>query len=168
MSVNEFLQYLTQYQFHLAGVFFAIPLFCLLLNMTQQKATERKPVHYVYSTAIFATAIPGLFAGIIVFYSMFFIKANLLNSNVILHFLHIISMAATFLIVGRRVGFDILPGFKKLSGLMILLGVICLVVFFLYRLRFIIGFFASIEQLLIAGIALYVIAKIGLARLKSK
>lgn len=168
MSVNQFLESLSQYQLHLGAVMVGIPLFCLLLNLTQTKASVRKPVHYVYSTAIFATAIPGLFAGIIVFYSLFFIKANLLNSNVVLYFLPIISMAATFLIVGRRVGFDILPGFQRLSGLMMLLGIICLLVFFLYRLRFIIGFFASIEQLLVIGVILYVIAKVGLARLKGK
>ena len=168
MSVNQFLEYLSQYQLHLGAVLVGIPLFCLLLNQTQTKASVRKPVHYVYSTAIFATAIPGLFAAIIVFYSLFFIKANLLNSNVILYFLPIISMAATFLIVGRRVGFDILPGFQRLSGLMMLLGIICLLVFFLYRLRFIIGFFASIEQLLVIGVILYAIAKVGLAKLKGK
>lgn len=168
MTVNEFLQYLIQFQLHIAAVLVGIPLFCALLNQTQTKATERKPIHYVYSAAIFATAIPGLFAAIIVFYSMFFIKANMLNSNVILHFLPIISMIATFLIVGRRVGFDILPGFQRLSGLMILLSIVCLVVFFLYRLRFMIGFFASIEQLLMIGAVLYVVFKIGLARIKGK
>ncbi|MFT4927468.1 MAG: hypothetical protein ACI8WB_003575, partial [Phenylobacterium sp.] len=144
------------------------PLCCLLLNLTQNKSNTRKPVHYLYSTAIFATAIPGLFASIIVFYSLFFIKTNLLNSNVVLYFLPIISMAATFFIVGRRVGFDILPGFVRLSGLMILLGVICLVVFFLYRLRFVIGFFASIEQLVMIGVFLYIITKVGFAKLKGK
>lgn len=168
MSVNQLLQYLAQYQWQFAAVLIGIPLFCLLLNLTQQKAAERKPVHYVYSGAIFATAIPGLLASIIVFYSMFFIKANMLDTNVVLYFLPIISMIATIAIVGRRVGFDLLPGFQRLSGLMILLAIVCLVVFFLYRLRFIIGFFASVEQLLLVGAALYVIAKIGLARLKGR
>ena len=168
MTVNQFLAYLAEHQWLVAAVLLGIPLFCALLNQTQQRATARTPIHYLYSAAVFTTAIPGLFAAIVVFYSMFFIRTNLLDANLVLYFLPLVSMAATLLIVKRRVGFDILPGFDRLAGLMILLGVVCLVLFFLYRLRFVIGFFASIEQLLVAGVAIYVLAKFGMSKLRGK
>ena len=166
MTVNDFLAYLEQYQLWVAAGLLAIPVLCALLNQTQQKATERTGIHYIYSAAVFSTSIPGLFSAIILFYSLFFAKVNLLEVNMVLYFLPLITMVATLLVVKRRVGFDILPGFDRLAGLMILLGLTCLVLFLLYRLRFVIGFFGSMEQLLIFGAVIYGLVKYAMAKLK--
>ena len=52
------------------------------------------PWKYVYSVLIYLTSIPGVFAAVVVAYTMFFQRGNLLRLNVFVTFLPIASMVA--------------------------------------------------------------------------
>jgi hypothetical protein len=64
-------------------------------------------------------------------------------------------MIATFTIIGRAVSFDRLPGFGRLWGLMLLIGLTFVVLLLLYKTRILVGFFSSFEALLVLGIVLF-------------
>ncbi len=165
MSVNDFLQYCEQYQSHIAALLVALPLGCIVLNLFITPSPIRKPSYYLYSLFIFASVIPGMLALVIVFYSLFFTGGNLLEANAVLHFLPILTMFATLFFATRKVDSKLLPGVKRLSGLMILIGLVCLVVFFLYKLRFVIGFFSSIESLVVVAVAAYLLMQFAIRRI---
>ncbi len=165
MSVNDFLLYLEQYQTQIAIVFVALPLGCLLLNLIIQPSLRRQPSYYLYSLLIFASVIPGMLALLIVLYSLFFARVNLLETNAMLHFLPILSMGFTLFFATRKVNAKHIPGVKRLSGLIMLIGIICVIVILLYKMRFVIGFFSSIESLVIAAIAVYFLMQLAIRKM---
>ena len=120
---------------------------------------------YIYSLLVYLVGIPGVVSTVLIGYSLFFVRQNLLEVNFLIYFLPVISMGLSFFLIGRRVSFDRLPGFDRLAGLMILIGLSFLVVLALFKLRLIIGFFASMETLVVIGIAIFVLFQYGASKL---
>ena len=56
----------------------------------------------------------GLFAAVITAYGLFFTRTNLLEVNLLVYALPIVSMAFTLLAVRRNVEFESIPGFDRL------------------------------------------------------
>ena len=67
--------------------------------------------------------------------------------------------------VGRDTDLDRLPGFERLSGLMMLIGLTFLVLLIVFKMRILIGFFASIESLVVLGIVLFILFKFAAKKL---
>jgi hypothetical protein len=109
--------------------------------------------------------IPGILAAIVVFYSLFFVRINLLEVDIVIYFLPIIMMILTLFVIAKQVNLNRLPGFNRLSGLMTLLTLTGFILLLLYKLRFMVGFFASIQSLLIFGVVLYFLFKFALRKL---
>jgi hypothetical protein len=77
-------------------------------------------------------------------------------------------MGLVFGIIGKHANFDDLPGFGRLTGLMLLIAIVSCVTLAIYKLRIFVGFFASIETLVGIAVAVFVLFKVGLARLSGK
>lgn len=122
-------------------------------------------IDYAYSILIYLVSIPGVISAVLIGYSLFLVRQNLLEVNFLVYFVPVISMGLSFFLIGRRVSFDRLPGFGRLSGLMIMIGLSFLVVLVLFKLRIIIGFFASMESLVVIGIAVFAMFKYASAKL---
>ncbi len=168
MSVSDFLTALEHYNLIFGIFLLLLPAVAWVLLRFFNPYLNKSPIHYALSVIIYLAAIPGMFASVLVFYALFFIRLNLLEVNVVLFFLPIITMGAVFFIIGRKAKFDDLPGFDRLSGLMLLLALVAGIVLALYKLHFIVGFFASIEGLLIAGLGVFALLKLSLAKLSGK
>jgi len=168
MSLNEAIQNLSSYSLYIVLYFAFCILTTLLLNLFYKKERRSKTIELFYSAMIYATAIPGIFSISLLFYTLLFLKGNILQLDIFSCYLPIISMLAVFVIISRKTDFARLPGFDKLSGLMMILAVIYFVLFFLDRLRFHIMFFGSFEHLLLLGAGLFVLLKIGIRKLKKK
>ncbi|MCP3926767.1 MAG: hypothetical protein GY714_29760 [Desulfobacterales bacterium] len=165
MSINDFLRLLGKYKYFISIYFAALPLLAFIIGFIDKR---QRVIDYIYSILIYLSAIPGMISATLIFYTMFIVKRNLLNVNLFIYFLPVISMALVFYIISRKVKFDDLPGFNRLSGLMLMIGLASIVTLFLYRLRFFIGFFASIETLLIAGVVIFILFKVSFAKISGK
>lgn len=165
MSVNEFLNYLASHTTWLLGFFALVPAAAFLLSMVYRPLAKRTATDYILSTLIYLAAVPGMFSSILVCYSLFFSRQDLLNVNVVLYFLPILTMAFVFVVIGRKADMNKLPGFDSLAGLMILLALVFGIVLALYKLRILIGFFSSMEGLVIIGAGIFALFKTGLAKL---
>ena len=60
--------------------------------------------------------------GVITAYTLFVSGENLLDANLLVYFLPIASMVATLVLIRKNVSFDDVPGFDRLSGLMVMVG----------------------------------------------
>lgn len=165
MSINDLLRALGKYKYIILIYFAVIPLFAYLTGLIDRR---QRAMDYIYSTLIYLSAIPGTVSATLIFYTMFIVKKNLLNVNFFIYFLPVVSMALVFYIISKKVKFDDLPGFGRLSGLMLMIALTSIVTLFLYRVRFFIGFFASIETLLIAGVVIFVLFKVSMAKISGK
>ena len=62
-------------------------------------------IEFVFSAIIYLSAIPGVFACILIFYLLFFTGTNLLNVNIVFSFLPVVSMGLAFGIIGKNAKF---------------------------------------------------------------
>ncbi len=168
MSVNELLERLDDYTGWAVCFFAALPLLALFISLLYKRAAKSGFIESVFSAIIYLSAIPGVFACILVFYLLFFTRTNLLNVDIVYSFLPIASMGLVFGIIGKNASFDDLPGFGRLTGLMLLIAIVSGVTLVIYKLRIFVGFFASIEALVGIAAAVFVLFKIGLAKLGGK
>ena len=155
MTLQDLLDATSAYPWAIGAYFVLPPAFAFLAGYTEESAGRLTARDYALSVLIYMVAIPGIVSLVLVGYQLFFIRGNLLEVNLLLYFLPIVSMVATFVLIRRCASFDRLPGFDRLSGLMMLIGLSFLVVLVLYRTRFLVGFFGSLESLLVIGVVVF-------------
>lgn len=168
MNVNDFLMLLGQQTWILLAYFTSLPILSFLFSLGYQSGGQRQVRDYVFSGFVYLSFLPGIFSGILVFYTLLILRQNLLEVDIVLYYVPIISMSLVYWVLGRVVDFDRLPGFGRLAGLMVLLALICLVVFFLYRLRFVVAFFGSMEFLLGAACVVFLLFKWAGGKIKGQ
>jgi len=170
MSFEDLFQWLNRYPLWVSGFLLLPPAISGLLRfMHKPGGGEKSPWKYAYSVMVYWVCVPGLFAAMLTAYLLFFQNANLLKVNVLVFFLPVLSMVGTLLLVKSNVGsFAAVPGFGRLSGLMVMLGVSFAIAFALHRLHFGILFFGDLGSLLIIALAAFGLLKWGLARFSGK
>ncbi len=123
MNIKQIMDATGGYSSIVLILFITIPVFTLLLNLVVSPNNGKSPWKYIYSIIVYCTCIPGIFAGIITFYTFLFLKHNLLNLNIITYYLPIASMVITLASIRKVMTFKEIPGFDKLSGLMVVISV---------------------------------------------
>lgn len=164
MTVNDFMALLDRHALILLGYFTLLPVLSLITGLVYRRERELTLGDYLYSTLIYLSGIPGILALTLTFYTLFVSRTNLMEVSLILYFVPVISMIAVFILIHRKTDFGHLPGFERLSGLMLLIAIVCIATLFLYRLRIYMVFFGSMQSLLIAGIVLFIIFRIAVRK----
>jgi len=147
--------------------FLAIPILAVLLNWITKEEAYKSPWNYIYSTLVFGVCVPGTFSVVLCVYSMFFSPQSMLNVNALVYFLPIVSMIATVMIVTRNVQMKAVPGFDKLSGLVMLLAVTFVLILLIQKMRIFTIFFGSIWHLAGLFLILFVAMRIAWVRFMS-
>lgn len=144
--------------------FIAIPLLTALFAWISHGESDRSPWKYIFSGSVYLSAVPGIFAATVSVYTFLFVGTSFLKVNVLVYFLPIISMLATFLILQKVVNLDEIPGFGKLSGLLMTITAVILVMFFLDRTRIIAFVMVPVQYLVLILILLFIMFRFGLKR----
>lgn len=145
------------------GIMLGVSLLGLLLVKEQN---YRPPINYLYGGLVYLVAIPGLLSVVLLLYSFFFLKTNVLQLNIVTHYVPIVFMIATLLIINRTIPLKRIPGFDRLSGLVILITGAFILTFILQRMIFGVFFIGSFTYL-IAFFGLILLGlKIGWNKLK--
>lgn len=166
MTIQELIDLLGAYSEWILGIFAVPPAAAWVLGLLPVRRTGPLTFwDYAYSVIIYLVGIPGMISAVLIAYSLFIIRQSLLQVDFLVYFLPVASMAATFYLIKRVVDLDRLPGFDRLSGLMLLIGLTFLVVFVLFKLRILVGFFASLEVLVGLGLVLFVLFKVAVGKL---
>ena len=162
MSINEMIMRLGTFNLPIVGIFLFIPLLALITGkIVPREQGERSPFKYVYSILVFLSCVPGMFSSVLTVYTLFILRSNLLSVNIILYFLPIVSMIATVAILDRRVDLDKVPGFERLLGLFITLGVTFVIMFIILQTRIWVFFGGSMTALLIFIAILFLLLNWG-------
>lgn len=166
MTIQDLINLLSKHQWVLIIMFCAIPFGALLSVMIQgdRNCSESK-IKYLYSVLIYLSCIPGMFSAVLTAYSLFFLRTDLLKVNFLVYILPIISMVATLKIIKRKNSFDDIPGFDRILGLMLMMGVSFVVAFIVYRTVVFIGFIGSLTSLLVVALVVFILLKIAAAKI---
>jgi hypothetical protein len=152
----------------MAVVLGAPPLAAVVSGLLHKRgAGNDAPWKYVYSAIVYATCLPGLLATVLTSYDLVFRRANLLDMNLV-YTLPIVSMIGTLVIIGRKVDFEPLPGFGRLSGLMAILGLTFIAIIVIMKTHIFLFFGGSIWTLLALGASLIAAMNWAIGRMDGK
>lgn len=142
-----------------------VPAAAFITAMFFEDSASGSPGKYVFSTLMYASCVPGVVAIVLTGYALLIQRTNVLNVNILVYFLPIISMALTIAIINRVVKMVDIPGFKRLSGFMMIIAVSFILVFILQRMFFGVFFVGSLSKLLLFFVVIFVVLKLGWDRL---
>ncbi|MGB1216667.1 MAG: hypothetical protein ACPG5P_02255 [Saprospiraceae bacterium] len=146
----------------------AIPLLGLVMGWISKGEEEKSPWKYLFSFIIYAAAIPGIFAMTLCVYTFLFQRVSFLEVNVLVYFLPMITMIGTFLILKNQMDIENIPGFGKLSGLLMMIAVIIIGMFIMDRMRILVISIMPIQYALLLLVGLFVAFRFGMKRLFNK
>ena len=162
MTIRDLIRLSDQHPFVLAGAFVAPPVVAWLLGRIHARGQGGgSPWKYLYAVLVYLACVPGLFAAVITAYTLFFSHENLLDASLLVYFLPIVSMVVTLIFIRKNVSFDEVPGFDRLSGLMMMMGCSFALALAIQKTRIWIVFGGSIELLFALALGVFALLKWG-------
>ncbi len=151
MTVQDFIDWFGNHPNLVLSYFIVLIVVSIIGLLFVNQSNFKSPITYVYTILIYAVTIPGLLALILILYSFFFLKTNLLQLDLVAYFVPLIAMCITLVIINKTVPMSQIQGFGKLSGLFLMIMIAFVItyvlqrmffgVFFVGRFQYLIGFF---------------------------
>ena len=145
--------------------FIGIPVLAGIAGLLGDDKCNKSPWKEFFMIIIYAVMIPGLFALFFNLYMFLFENSSILNYNILIQILPIISMIATIFIIKKHVSFNEIPGFDKISGLIIIISGLIFFLWIIDRLRIIAFTYMPIQYFLIVFILMIIAINWGLKKL---
>ena len=156
MTLGEFLQQFGQHHELILFYALAVPLTALLAGIFSKGQGHLSPWRYLYSVLIYMACLPGIFSLTLNIYIMGFEGRSVLDADVYTQLLPIIVMVITIWLIARSVSLEHVPGFDRLTGLIVLIGLVFTLLWVLEKTRI---FFISVFPFPLA--ILFILGLIG-------
>ena len=162
MTINDLIKLANGHVLALALFFLAPPVMAWLCGVMHGRGNGgNAPWKYIYSVLVYLVCIPGLLASVLTGYQLFFQRGDLLNVNIVVYFLPIISMIVTLILIHKTVNFDNVPGFDRISGLMVMIGCSFAIALIIDKTRILLLFHGPIMMLLAFAAGIFALLKWG-------
>jgi hypothetical protein len=162
MTTRELIQLAGQHPLVLAVAFVVPPAAAWAAGRLHERGRGgAAPWKYFYSALVYLACVPGMFAGVLTAYALFISHENLLDVNPLVYFLPVVSMVVTLVLVRKNVTFDEVPGFDRLSGLMIMVACSFAAALAIQKTNIWIFFGGSIEKLFLLAGGVFALLKWG-------
>lgn len=169
MTISDVITLLGNNPLILIAIFIGLPLAAWLYGLSLSSFKAARPPHcHVYATFIYLTAIPGILALVLTGYSLFFLRVNLMNLNLLVFFLPIVSMIGTLTVIKAKVDLDRLPGFGRISALFVLLATTFILALLIQKTRIWVLFHGSLTALVIFIVVLFLILQWAMGRVTGR
>ena len=168
MTLQQFFDLLSANPVIVLFYFIALPLTAFLSGILDRGEGHKSPWKYAYCALLYMAAVPGIFAVFLNVYFFLFERQSILQANIYTQFLPTVAMFVTFLIIRRNVDFATIPGFDKLSGLIMIVTALIVGMWVLDRTRIIAITFLPFQYVILIIIALLVLIRIDWKRLANK
>jgi len=156
MTTREFLLFLAHNPWPVTAFLVGVPLVTLVWSLLHARPASRlAPWKFGYSLFCYLAVVPGVVSLVILAYSVFFVRENLLDRDLLATFGPPVSMVATLVLVRRRLEFSDVPGFGRLSGFITLVALSFAAALALDKTRLFVGFFGSIDRLFLLAAGIY-------------
>jgi len=168
MTLQNIFESVATNNFLLIYYFLIIPVLALVIGLISGKDAKDDPWRYLFSIIIYLVCVPGIFSIILCAYSFAFEQQNLLEVNVLVYFLPIVSMMGTLAVVKQKIELVEVPGFGRISGLIMILAATFVLVLLLQKTRIWIVFVGSVWHLIGVVAILFLVVKFGFDRFLRK
>ncbi len=158
MTLQECFDLLGQNPAYVLFFFFMVPFTALLSGWLAKGEGHLSPWKYLYSMLIYLASVPGIFAVSLSIYFFLFERRSILDTNIYTQVLPILSMIFTLFIIRKNVSLDDIPGFDKLSGLILMISATLAIMWFVDRTHiYVISFLPfHVALLIFAGLLLLI------------
>jgi hypothetical protein len=116
---------------------------------------------------VYLACIPGIFAVSLSIYLFLFERRSILETNVYTQIVPVLSMVVTLFLIRRNVTLDQVPGFGKLSGLLLVIAAVIALLWILDRMRIFAITFIPFIWIVVFFLLIVLIAIVGIRRIKS-
>ena len=165
MTIHEWMQTLEPFEREIALGLVALPVLTYSLGFLLQKLS-RPLSRYLLAGAIYLAVLPGICMAVMLLYMLLVVRSNLLREmHLVLHLLPVASMGATLWAASRLEAFDCIPGFERIQGLIILVGLGFAALLIVHKTFIGLVFFAKFEYLLLLFVGFLALWRFGMARL---
>ncbi len=162
MTIQEFIDALSDYSLFIFIGFVLVPVLSYGYGRLIAKDQGGESPHkYVYSVLIYLSSLPGVFACVLTAYALFIMRSSLLTVNVVVYMAPIASMVATIILIRKNVDLDDVPGFDRIMGLFIVMGISFFIALMIHKLVIVAFIGSSIFTVLILFVGLFVALKYG-------
>ncbi len=165
MTLKDFFDLLSNNPSYILSFFLLVPI-AALIGTVIGKGEEGETIwQSYYSILIFLVAIPGIFAITLSIYLFSFERRSIFDTDIYTQILPIISMIATIFIVKRTVSLDTIPGFGKLSGLIMMIGAALITMWVLEKTHIVVFSYIPVQYALLFIVGLMVVFRVGWSKL---
>ncbi len=149
----------------LVGFFAMLPITAAIAGIGAGDEGAESPWKYLYSTLVYGAAVPGMFAVVLGLYMIMVEHRSIMQFNVLIFILPFLSMVATLLLINRKVALRHVPGFSKLSGLLMMVAATFVVMLVMQKMRIFVVFFGSMKTLVGLFIVLLALFMFGYGKM---
>lgn len=165
MTLQELLRYIGEHPQMVLAYFAALPLLALIIGILDGRRGHDMPWNYLYSGIIYLSAVPGIFALTLNVYLFLFERRSVMDMDIFTQVLPIVSMILALAIIRKNVDLNYIPGFDKLSGLLVFITAVMGLMWLADRTHIIAFFRMRFEVVLVIFLAILVLMRWGFKRI---
>ena len=162
MTIRELIVAAGRYPLIIILLFTLPPLLVVAMRLIHQRGRgEESPWKYLYSILVHYVCVPGILSIVMIAYTVFFTKGNLLDVDVLVYILPVVCMFVTLILIWQIVSFDKLPGFQRLWGLIVMITMAFVIMLIIDRTRIWLVFGGSIFVFILLAGGIFALLKWG-------
>jgi len=161
MTLKDFFELIGNNPFPILAYFLLIPITALIASFLGKGEGHLSPWKYLYSTLIYMVCVPGILAITLSVSFFLFENHSVLETDIYTQILPVISMVATLLLIRKNVELERIPGFGKMSGLIMMILTTLFVMWILDKTRIFVFSSIPFQYVILMFIGLLLIFRIG-------
>jgi len=165
MTLKDFFQLLADNPVIIIAYFLFIPLTALIAGFLGKGEGHISPWRYLYSTLIYMVCVPGIFAVTLSIYLFLFERVSIFDTDVFTQILPVVSMLFTLLLIRANVDLDRVPGFGKMSGLLMMIVVALTFMWIIDKTRIIVFSYLPFQHVLLIFAGLLILMRLGFSKM---
>lgn len=168
MTLRELFDYLSANPLTVVAYFSLLLITAILAGIMGKGEGHLSPWKYLYSAIVYLVCVPGIFAAALAVYLFLFEQGgSIFNVNLLTQVLPVAAMLITLNVIGRNVPFGYIPGFGRLTDLMMTIFTVFLLMYLLNRLHLVAWVYVPVQWLILIVIGMLLVVRFGLKRLTS-
>lgn len=165
MTLRDIFQSASDNPTWLVVFFLLMPILAFLVGEIATGSKDVKFWSYVYAGLVYLVCIPGVFAVMLNVYLFLFERQSVWTMNLVTQVLPILSMIITLMLIKRKIPFDLIPGFGKISGFLTLIAATMGIMWFIDRTHIYAITFIPFQYIAIGFLVLLVVIRFSWSKI---
>jgi hypothetical protein len=164
MTLGQFFESCSQNSSDLLIYFISLPATAALILLIGKGEGHMSPWKYIYTLLVYGACIPGIFSVSLSIYKFLFERGKIMDSNMYTQILPILSMFLTLTLIKKNVSLDEVPGFDKISSLILMISVLLVIMWILEKTNLFVFTYMPFYQFILMLIGVLILMRFLIKR----